>query len=81
MSKYGGTRDKTPGLVPHMLTLTEFYNPNLIDVEFDDLKSACDAVFISLTAEIPLLLRQQPDHRINVHCGTSTEVVESLHHV
>ena len=32
--------------------LTEFYNSNLIDVEFDNLRSTCDAVFITLTEEM-----------------------------
>ena len=48
--------------VPKSLTytfptpLTEFYNPNLIDAEFDDLRSACDAVFITLTEEMSLAI-------------------------
>jgi len=34
--------------------LTEYYNPTLIDVEFDELKNACDAISISLTEEMSI---------------------------
>ena len=46
--------------------LTEYYNPTLIDVEFDELRNACDAVSISLTEGMSIAV--EAANRLQAKC-------------